>query len=363
MQSKIKLCCVIHSLKIGGAERVMTELVNNFVKRENVEAHLVLYGKEREIFYSVDSKVIIHIPRFKFKDSQRTISTIQTMCWFRKEIKKINPTTILSFGEYWNNLVLLSSIGLSYPIFISDRSKPNKNLGRIHNFLRIHLYKKARGIICQTEQAKIITLERYTYKNVIIIGNPIRDIKEQKKIVKENIIVSIGRLIDTKHFDRLVSVFSKLNVSSWKLLIIGGDSIKQNNLFKLKEYIKYLKLEEKVMLEGYQNNVDEYLLRSKIFAFLSSSEGFPNVIGEAMSAGLPVISYDCIAGPRDMIEDGQNGYLVPMFEDELFGERLKYLIIHEEERERMGCYAKQSIMKYDVNNICEKFYQFITKNN
>ena len=360
LQSETKICCVIPALKTGGMERVMTELVNNFVKRKNVTVHLVLYGKSREIFYAIDSKIVTHIPFFKFKDSQRTLSTIQTMRWLRKKIKKINPAVVLSFGEYWNNLVLLSLAGLSYPIFVSDRSQPDKNLGRTHNYLRIHLYKKAKGIICQTEQAKSITLKRYPYKNVTVIGNPIRSIDKQDHVVKENSIVSVGRMIDTKHFDRLVSVFSRLNVSSWKLMIIGGDSNKQHNYHKLKIQIKALNLENKVLLEGYQDNIDEYLLRSKIFAFMSSSEGFPNVIGEAMSAGLPVVSYNCVAGPQDMIEDRKNGYLVPVFDDDLFLEKLEFLITNEEEREKMGCYAKKSIMKFKTDLICENFFQFIT---
>jgi len=351
---------MIHSLKAGGMERVMSELLNNFAMRDNVDIHLVLYGKNREIFYPVDSAIMIHTPRFKFRDSQRTLSTIHTMLWLRKKIKSITPSYILSFGEYWNSLVLLSLTGLTDLIFISDRSQPDKNLGVLHNFLRRHLYKKAGGIICQTNQAKTIMLKRYAYKNIIVIGNPIRDIKKQANIIRENIIISVGRIIDTKHFDRLVTVFSKLNSTSWRLVIIGGDDNKQNNLQLLKEQIKTLNLEGNVLLEGYQKNIDDYLLRSKIFVFMSNSEGFPNVIGEAMSAGLPVISYDCIAGPQDLIENGKNGYLIPVFEDGLFLEKIKYLMAHETERDKMGLYAKQSMTKFEPNIICEKYFQFIT---
>jgi len=340
----------------------MSVLANNFASRENTEVHLVLYGKEREIFYHVDSRIVIHVPHFSFNDSQRVLSTIWTMLWIRKEIKKIVPNAVLTFGEFWNSLVLLSLTGLSYSVFISDRCRPDKNLGRIHNFLRIHLYKKAKGIICQTSQAKTITLKRHAHKNIAVIGNPIQEIKRENTIEKENIIVSVGRLIETKHFDRLVSVFSKLNASSWKLVIIGGDSIKQNNFIKLKEQIKELQIEDSVLLEGYQKNIDEYLLKSKIFAFMSSSEGFPNVIGEAMSAGLPVIAYDCIAGPGDMIENSRNGFLTPLFDDDFYLEKLQYLITNEEERESMGVYAKHSIKKFDANRICDNYFQFLTEN-
>ena len=342
-------------------ERVMTELANNFAMRENVEVHLILYGTRKEIFYDINKTIHLHVPFFRFRNSRRTIYTLRTMGWLRTEIKTLNPDVILSFGEYWNSFVLLSLLGLKYPIFVSDRCQPNKKLGLVHDFLRKHLYKKAAGIICQTGQAKAITLNRYAYGNVVVIGNPIRAILANEAEVRDNIIVSVGRLIDTKNFDRLISIFAKLNVSSWKLVIIGGDDNKQSHLSQLKEQIRALGLEDKVLLEGYRQDIDTYLLRSKIFAFTSSSEGFPNVIGEAMSAGLPVIAYNCVAGPRDMIEDGKNGFLIPVFDDRRFGEKLQYLVTHEEVREQMGRFAQQSIQKYATDIVCEEFYQLLTE--
>ena len=110
-----------------------------------------------------------------------------------------------------------------------------------------------------------------------------------------------------------------------------------------------------------QKNVDDYLNRASIFVFPSSSEGFPNVIGEAMAAGLPVVSYDCMAGPSDMVEEGKNGYLVPVFDDEAMKARLVELMCNEPLREKMGNYAQQSIMKFDKDEICQRFYKFITK--
>jgi glycosyltransferase involved in cell wall biosynthesis len=66
---------------------------------------------------------------------------------------------------------------------------------------------------------------------------------------------------------------------------------------------------DKVFLEGEQKEIDPWYHRAKLFAFTSSSEGYPNVVGEALSAGLPVVAYDCIAGPSDMIDDGKTGIL------------------------------------------------------
>jgi GalNAc-alpha-(1->4)-GalNAc-alpha-(1->3)-diNAcBac-PP-undecaprenol alpha-1,4-N-acetyl-D-galactosaminyltransferase len=142
------------------------------------------------------------------------------------------------------------------------------------------------------------------------------------------------------------------------LIIVGGDAIKQKNSITLQQKIDDLGIAKNIILAGNQKDVEEYLLRAEIFTFTSSSEGFPNVIGEAMSAGLPVVAYDCVAGPSDMIADGQNGYLIPLFDDLMFEEKLRYLMENEEERQRMGVYARESIQRFSVETIGGQYYEF-----
>ena len=159
----------------------------------------------------------------------------------------------------------------------------------------------------------------------------------------------------------MINLFAELNRDDWKLIIVGGDAQNQNNMEKLQAQLAEMGDPSNIELAGTQKDVESYLLKSKIFAFTSSSEGFPNVVGEAMSAGLPVISYDCVAGPSDMIEDGVNGYLIPVFDDEMFKKRLLELMDDEEKREKMGKAAKESIKRFEVERIVSDFYQFITK--
>lgn len=361
MKSRYKICCCIHSLGTGGMERVMCELINGFIRNHNAEVHVVLYGIERNVFYEVDERAVVHRPKFVFTNKHRTWSTIRTMSYLRKEIKRINPDTVLSFGNYWNNFVLLATRGLKYPVYVSDRSSPAKNMGRFQNKLRDKLYPKATGVIAQTSKAKEYYDKLFTQNNYAIIGNPIRNIEIPENNQREKIIVSVGRLIKTKHYDRMIKLFAELNRQDWKLIIVGGDAQNQNNMAKLQALLAETSNPDNIELAGTQKDVECYLLRSSIFAFTSSSEGFPNVIGEAMSAGLPAVSYDCVAGPSDMIVDGENGYLVPIFDDELFKQRLLELMDDEEKREAMGKNAKKSIQEFGVDKIVEKFYQFITK--
>lgn len=359
--NQIKICLAIPSLQAGGMERVMSEIAWDFSKRDNIELHLIMFGKDRKIFYDIPDNIIIHKPNFEFNDNKRTLSTIRTIFFIRKEIKKINPDRILSFGEIWNSFVLLSLFGTKYKVYISDRCRPNKSFGKFHDFLRKKLYSKAEGVIAQTNKAKEIYSQQFHNENIVVIGNPIREINNHRNIERENIVVSVGRLIDTKNFDQLIDIFKNIDNKDWRLIIVGGDALKQNNSLKLQRQIEELNLNDRVILVGAQKDVESYLLKSKIFAFTSSSEGFPNVVGEAMSAGLPVVSYDCIAGPSDMINNGENGYLIPLFDQDMFKEKLNYLMNHVEIISQMSENAKLSIKKFSTENICEKYFNFITK--
>ena len=103
-----KIAFLIPSLQPGGMERVMSELIDFFNRKQNLELHLVLFGLSREVFYEISSSVIIHKPAFEFDNKKRFWHTIKTILFIRKTVKKINPTSIFSYGELWNNLVLLS---------------------------------------------------------------------------------------------------------------------------------------------------------------------------------------------------------------------------------------------------------------
>lgn len=353
------ICLIIHSIGIGGMEQVMHQLAENFSKRKDTRVDLILIGKERKLIYSLPFSVKVHRPSFKFDNSKRLFYTLRTIRFLRKKVKDIDPDTILSFGEYWNNLVLLSLYGLSYPVYISDRSEPGKDLGRMQNFLRKSLYPKAAGYIAQTKDAKKICQSREWNNNIRVIGNPIPKIHTNGQVEKENIVLSVGRLIKTKHFDQLIRMFVEIGNPDWKLVIVGGDAKKQSLSKELNRLIHDLDAENRVFLEGEQKNIDRYYQKSKIFAFTSSSEGFPNVIGEALSAGLPVVSYDCVAGPSDLINDGKNGFLVPVYNESKFKESLSDLMKNESLHLEMSREAKKSIEKFNPSSIADSFNNFI----
>lgn len=340
----------------------MSELASRFSEKANTEVHLVLTGIKREIHYSIPEKVLVHKPDFPFNNNHRTRDSFRTVRFIRKTVNRIDPDTVLSFGEMWNNMTLLALLGLKYPVYISDRSQPNKDLGVKHNVFRKFLYPKAAGYIAQTKKAAEISKSKNWNTNVRVIGNPIRKVETMDAVEKENIVLFVGRLIPTKHIDHLIRIFAEINNPHWKLMIVGGDAKRMNLSKDLKKLISELGAEDFVLLEGEQKEVDRYYNRSKIFAFTSSSEGFPNVIGEALSAGLPVIAYDCVAGPSDMIVDGENGYLVPLFDRAKFRSMLSKLMNDVRLREELGAKGRIKVNEFDTKVIAAAFYDFINKN-
>lgn len=354
----MQIVFVIPSLHPGGMERVMSTLLFQFAKHyPEVKLHLVLYGRKREVFYDIPKTVTIHRPSFAFNNRVRFWHTLKTVWFLRKTIHQLQPDSILSFGERWNNLVLLAGLGKKWPIYVSDRCQPDKSLGRVQDVLRKWLYPKAYGVIGQTAQAKQIYQKLGLNDNLPVIGNPIPQGKPKHLEEREKIVLSVGRLIDSKHHAELIEVFADINEPGWQLVIVGGDALKQHNSRKLQQLIQTLGVEDKVTLTGTVKEVTVWYQRSSIFAFPSSSEGFPNVVGEALAHGLPVVAFDCVAGPRDMVTDGVNGYLVKTMDFKGFKNKLQQLMEDEALRAKMAERAPESIKKFDAEIIGEKFYQ------
>jgi GalNAc-alpha-(1->4)-GalNAc-alpha-(1->3)-diNAcBac-PP-undecaprenol alpha-1,4-N-acetyl-D-galactosaminyltransferase len=357
-----KICLVIPSLQAGGMERVMSELAKYFVQKEHLEIHLVLYGITREVFYPIPKGIVIHKPEFQFDNRYRLFHTLKTILFLRRIIISIKPDSVLSFGEIWNSFVLFSMVGLKYPTFISDRCSPMKEYSKFHHILRKMLYPRAHGIIAQTHQAKEVYSKQFHHSNIIVIGNPIHEMSAGNTGQRENIVLMVGRLIVSKNQDKLIEMFLRINMPGWKLVLVGYDHLQQSNFKRLESIVAQNNAESKVLLAGKQTDVENYYARSSIFAFTSSSEGFPNAIGEAMSAGLPVIAFDCVAGPSDMITDDKNGFLIPLNDYEMFQKKLEVLMKSADLRDTFGEDAKTSIKKFSLEIIGEQYLQLLTGN-
>lgn len=354
----MKIFLIIPTLKQGGAERVMSELANQFAQKDNLKVHLVLLAKSND-FYKVDDTVIIHRLGFENKSKLNKIfSELATFKNLRKLLKTHKPDAVLSFMEKYNSFTILAAAFLGLQVFVSDRSNPLKKVPQTTEILRKFTYKYATGIIAQTQFAKDVLAAKTKNKNIRVIPNPVKEIQNYPDIAKEKLILNVGRLVPEKGQKYLIEAFSKINEKAdWRVVILGDGPLRN----QLEEQVKILGLDKQVQFLGAVNNVDEWLAKASIFVFPSISEGFPNALAEAMSAGLPCISFDCNAGPRDLIENNVNGYLVEVGEVDELTQSIKNLMDDEDKRKSFGQNAIKIKNKLLSSSISNKYLKFLLK--
>lgn len=354
MISSKKICFITPNLNMGGMERVLSILANYAI--ENGFSVYIVCLIDNEIHYSLSDRVNIISPSFKYQSGLNNKKKVALYLF--KTLKDINPDSILSFSEAFNPLAIIVSKIARYPIYISDRSSPNVKLKPSTQLLRKLTYPLANGLILQTKLAKQAALRKGYNSNIAIIPNPLKSIKEYPNISRKNIIISVGRLIPSKNFIDLIDIFnSTTSRDSWKLLILGEGSERAN----LEKKITQLGLIDRVKLIGAVKDVDRYLAEASIFAFTSMSEGFPNALSEAMAAPLACISYDCISGPSELIEDEVNGYLIPLNDRNKFQSKLQRLMSAPDLRRQFTLDYLKHREKYSIDVICKQYINFILK--
>jgi glycosyltransferase involved in cell wall biosynthesis len=351
---------------MGGIERAMSTLANYFVSKGHEIHYITLLPLDH--FFELNNHIYFYQPHFPFK--RKGMSVIEYIVYYckvfapwgylRQTVKKIKPDTIMSFGDFFPQVSLISLLGIPVPFYLSNRSSPEIVYGFGMNILRSVAYflRKPDGVIAQTsaaaERKKRIFGPDF---NIKLIPNPARKIIKCS-VSKKNWIVSVGRLHKEKGYDRLIKAFSNVDCNDWNL-VIAGKGIDADYFYKFAED---LHVSDRIIFVGNVKNVDELLNESKIFVLPSYREGFPNALCEAMAAGLPSIAFDIVAGPRDIIQDGVNGYLIKDNDIIELSRKLKFLIENCEERERLGMEAQKITDRYSLEKIGDSFLDFILEN-
>jgi glycosyltransferase involved in cell wall biosynthesis len=169
----------------------------------------------------------------------------------------------------------------------------------------------------------------------------------------EKIVISGGRLVNQKGFDLLIRSYEQVARArpDWQLHIYGSGVLRP----ALQRLITQLGLDDQVQLKGHTENFDSVLATASVYALSSRYEGFGMVLIEAMSRGLPLVSFDCPRGPGEIVKSGSNGVLVPPEDTDALGEAILTVIEDDELRTQMGKASHADAHQYEVETVARRW--------
>jgi len=221
---------------------------------------------------------------------------------------------------------------------------------------RNRVYKKLDKLVTLTNRDKDKFLSKGV-ANTICIENGLSFYPETTAKLNTKNAIAIGRLTSQKGFDILIPMWHRIiqKYPDWKLEIYG-EGEQQNSLNLL---IKQYNLTNYISILPFTNNIQQKILDSSILLFPSRYEGFPLTIIEAMSCGVPCISFDINSGPSDIIQNEHDGFIVPAFDQNLFIEKIEKLIKSEKLRKSLGIQARENIKRYNWSYLIKKWQLFL----
>lgn len=340
-----KLLVSIGTLSAGGAERVLSILSKVFADSFDEVLYVLWY--DMPMHYQIDERVkIVILPCLSATESR-----IRNMFVLRKLVLLENPTLILSFLTPFNMLVLSALVGISVKVIVCERNDPHNIKGkRIMEVIRNLLYRRADACLVQTHYGREC-YPSYIRKKMSVIYNPIimpQDMIGKAVLAeKEDLFVSVGRLHPQKNQKMMISDMERFNqiYPSYKLIIYGEGECRT----ELEEYIRKKGLLNIVFLLGESKSIWDKLLSAKAFLLSSNYEGMSNALIEAMCLGLPVISTK-VSGSTDLIQDGENGFLVDIQDEKAMLEKMLLLANNANKAKWIGENASQlyQILNYDI---------------
>ena len=371
MRKKIVYCTP--SLYIpGGVERVLTTKANYLADIAGYDITIVLTdGKGKEPYYPLSHKVKIIQLDINFEELWHLSFFKKIFVYLKKQriFKKRLTDTLMELRPDITVSLLRREIN-----FLTSIKDGSKKVGEIHvnkdhyrnfegkniNIIKqlfsrwwmsnlINKLKKLDKFIVLTETDRMSWKE---LQNVLIIPNPLAIFPKETSSLDNKQIIAVGRYAYEKGFDMLIESWEKVHKRhpDWILKIYGIDIIKN-----LTPIIQDKDLQGSIIPMDSTPQIYQAYQDSSIYVCSSRFEGFGMTLIEAMSCGVPCISFDCPHGPRNIITDGKNGYLVEPENVEALAERICHLIEHEELRKEMGKAARKRAEDFQEEKIMQKW--------
>ena len=351
----MKLSIVIPYLRGGGSERFAVNLANGMISKGHEVFVLTAHPIENE--YQLEDNVR-RIELIKHKKILYDSSKLRSFN------KKNKIDICVAIGIYPNICAGLASFGKYKKVkyILCERNDPvHDKLSILSKTARKLLFWRGDGFVFQTSDAKSF-YSKAIQKRSVVISNPVKSGLPDRSDERKKEFVAVGRLSPQKNYKMLIKAFGVVckNNKDYILRIFGQGELSE----ELKALANQLGIEERVIFEGYKENVHECIKDSDIYVLSSFFEGMPNALMEAMAMGFPVISTDCPAGgSKVLINDGINGLLTEVDDYEKLATKMLFMINNFHQKEMMGKEARKIREVCSLPAIIDKWENYINQIN
>lgn len=317
----------------GGLSRVFSIKTNYLYEKEGYKIHFLTLNNNKKPFFTFNNEIKIT----DLKISGNKFNRIsQYFRWVKFYLKEIQPDIIVLCDLGWKglffNFFVKTKVPIVYEIHGSLYNEPIKKnwlVKKIRFLIRKVLVRSFKNVVLLTEDSKKewnIPCE--------IIPNPPSFSSNKKSTCETKTALIISRHSYEKGIDRILEIWVDVleNFPDWNLKIIGDGYLKEENV----RLANQLKINHSVLFLDPIKDVVNMYLDSSIYLMTSRNEGYPMVLLEALEMGLPIVAYDCPIGPRNFIQDGRNGYLIPDGDKKMFIKSLEKLMLSQSLRKEMG---------------------------
>lgn len=347
---------------VGGIERITAEKINAWIEMFGYEVVLITKNEiDLPFFYAINEKCKRYNLSILVKLSggiSQYLKNIRKGIKLYLELKKILESE--KIDVLFTSMISIDSLIIPFVKTKIPKIAEIHRSNYLHNkngwFFKNPIINKYNKVVLLNKDE----LDYFNLKNLAVIPNFVDDkVWKGSELIKKNIIISVGRIVVEKQFDHLIDIWSIVSSKhkDWELHIYGNGSenIKKNISDKIIEN----RLGESFKIFPGTAEIKSKMQEAKIFVLVSASEAFSMVLLEAMQAELPIVSYDSPHGPKNIVTDGIDGFIVPLNDKLAFAEKLDLLINNPKLRDKFVQNQKNKLNLFSKERVMNQWNELI----
>lgn len=361
--------CIQSTYNSGGMERVLSNKANYWVAQGHEVSIITTDQKGRESFFYFDPRIKHYDLDVNFAENngQGLLSKLlqfplkQWRCRKRMHalLNKLSADIVVSMFDNEAPTVASARDGSKkvLEIHFARAWRELRNRGGLWKWVDRYRTRRDAAIAAKFDQFVVLTKEDRSnwpeLRDVVVIPNALTFEPEQRSSLSRKRVLAVGRMTYQKNFESLVNIWARVapRHPDWILSIVGHGEEEP----EIRRLVKLYGLEQSLEILPQMKEMERMYLDSSVMVLSSRYEGLPMVLLEAQAFGLPIVSYACPCGPRDIITEGEDGYLVPPGDEEIFAERLEELLGDPALLKQMGLNARSASQRFTPREVMREW--------